>query len=188
MAIKSLLSAEKVPLFAPFTGAESLRNPVDRYIFHYRASYNQEVEVFIQGPSIRSATARSRCSTRTMPTARRCSRPPKRPCGSGASCRRLRECTRGTFEDVYQALEKLRPRNPMPWSWRAPTAPARNSSRAGSGSTSSAEEKGHGPRVHERLPCGAREVGGAPRQVRRRRRDHPRWSLPSARAETTIPR
>jgi ABC-type branched-subunit amino acid transport system substrate-binding protein len=49
LAIKSLLSAEKVPLFAPFTGAESLRNPVDRYIFHYRASYNQEVEVFIQG-------------------------------------------------------------------------------------------------------------------------------------------
>jgi branched-chain amino acid transport system substrate-binding protein len=49
LAIKPILDEQKVPLFAPFTGAESLRNPVDRYLFHYRASYNQETEAFIQG-------------------------------------------------------------------------------------------------------------------------------------------
>jgi ABC-type branched-subunit amino acid transport system substrate-binding protein len=49
MAIKPILAAEKVPLFAPFTGAESLRNPVIKHILNYRASYNQEVEAFIHG-------------------------------------------------------------------------------------------------------------------------------------------
>jgi branched-chain amino acid transport system substrate-binding protein len=49
LAIKPILDEHKVPLFAPFTGAESLRHPVDRYLFHYRASYNQEAETFIQG-------------------------------------------------------------------------------------------------------------------------------------------
>ncbi len=49
LAIKPILDEQKVPLFAPFTGAESLRMPVDRYIFHYRASYNQETEAFVQG-------------------------------------------------------------------------------------------------------------------------------------------
>lgn len=49
MAIRDILRSEKVPLFAPFTGAESLRNPVDRYLLHYRASYNQETEVFVKG-------------------------------------------------------------------------------------------------------------------------------------------
>ena len=49
LAIRDLLKAEKVPLFAPFTGAESLRKPVDRYLLHYRASYNQETEVFVRG-------------------------------------------------------------------------------------------------------------------------------------------
>ena len=49
MAIKPILAAEKAPLFAPFTGAESLRNPVIKYILNYRASYNQEVEAFIHG-------------------------------------------------------------------------------------------------------------------------------------------
>ena len=49
VAIKPLLINEKVPLFAPFTGAESLRSPVTRYLLHYRASYNQEVESFVEG-------------------------------------------------------------------------------------------------------------------------------------------
>jgi ABC-type branched-subunit amino acid transport system substrate-binding protein len=49
LAIKPVLAAENVPLFAPFTGAESLRNPVTKQILHYRASYNQEVEAFIHG-------------------------------------------------------------------------------------------------------------------------------------------
>jgi ABC-type branched-subunit amino acid transport system substrate-binding protein len=49
LAIRDLLKSEKVFLFAPFTGAESLRKPVDRYLLHYRASYNQETEVFVKG-------------------------------------------------------------------------------------------------------------------------------------------
>jgi len=49
LAIKSILGEQRVVLFAPFTGAESLRHPVDRYLFHYRASYNQEVEAFVKG-------------------------------------------------------------------------------------------------------------------------------------------
>lgn len=49
LAIRKMLAEEKVPLFAPFTGAESLRKPVDRYLLHYRASYNQETEVFVKG-------------------------------------------------------------------------------------------------------------------------------------------
>jgi branched-chain amino acid transport system substrate-binding protein len=35
---------EKVPFFAPFTGAEILRNPVNHYIFNIRASYFDETE------------------------------------------------------------------------------------------------------------------------------------------------
>ncbi len=49
LAIKPVLEENRVPLFAPFTGAESLRKPVSRYLFHYRASYNQEIEAFIKG-------------------------------------------------------------------------------------------------------------------------------------------
>jgi len=49
LAIRDLLKTEKVFLFAPFTGAEALRKPVDRYLLHYRASYNQETEVFVKG-------------------------------------------------------------------------------------------------------------------------------------------
>jgi len=47
MAIKPIITREKAPLFAPFTGAEPLRNPVVRYIVNYRASYYQEAEEFI---------------------------------------------------------------------------------------------------------------------------------------------
>ncbi len=49
VAIKDTLEKEKVPLFFPFTGAEALRSPVSRYLFHYRASYDQETEAFVQG-------------------------------------------------------------------------------------------------------------------------------------------
>jgi branched-chain amino acid transport system substrate-binding protein len=44
MAALPIFSAEKVPFFAPFTGAESLRTPLNRYIFHIRASYFDETE------------------------------------------------------------------------------------------------------------------------------------------------
>jgi ABC-type branched-subunit amino acid transport system substrate-binding protein len=49
LEIRKMLAEQKVFLFAPFTGAESLRKPVDRYLIHYRASYNQETEVFVKG-------------------------------------------------------------------------------------------------------------------------------------------
>jgi len=49
MAIMPIVTQEKIPLFAPFTGAEPLRSPVNRYILNYRASYKQEVEEFIHG-------------------------------------------------------------------------------------------------------------------------------------------
>jgi len=49
MAIKPIVTKEKVPFFGPFTGAEPLRYPVVKYILNYRASYYQEVEEFIKG-------------------------------------------------------------------------------------------------------------------------------------------
>ena len=42
-----IFNAKKVPFVGPFTGAESLRNPVNRYIFNVRASYFQETEVIV---------------------------------------------------------------------------------------------------------------------------------------------
>lgn len=44
MAALPVFTAEKVPFFAPFTGAESLRAPLNRYVFHVRASYFDETE------------------------------------------------------------------------------------------------------------------------------------------------
>ncbi len=49
VAIMPLIAEHKVPLFAPFTGAESLRNPVVKYVINYRASYYQETEEIVKG-------------------------------------------------------------------------------------------------------------------------------------------
>ncbi len=38
----------KVPYFAPFTGAEFLRSPVIKYIFNIRASYFMETEIMVE--------------------------------------------------------------------------------------------------------------------------------------------
>jgi branched-chain amino acid transport system substrate-binding protein len=43
-AARPIFERERVPLFAPFTGAESLREPVSHYIFNVRASYYDETE------------------------------------------------------------------------------------------------------------------------------------------------
>lgn len=43
-----LLTERKVPLLGPVTGAESLRDPFNRYVFHVRAGYNDEAEKIIQ--------------------------------------------------------------------------------------------------------------------------------------------
>src|SRR6185295_5684338 len=47
-AAKPIFTAAKVPFVGPFTGAESLRNPVNRYIFNVRASYFDETEAIVQ--------------------------------------------------------------------------------------------------------------------------------------------
>lgn len=43
-AVAPIVSENKVPFFAPFTGAEFLRNPFNRYVINVRASYFQEME------------------------------------------------------------------------------------------------------------------------------------------------
>ena len=43
-----IFTAAKVPFVGPFTGAESLRQPVNRYVFNVRASYFQETEKIVE--------------------------------------------------------------------------------------------------------------------------------------------
>jgi branched-chain amino acid transport system substrate-binding protein len=43
-----ILTAAKVPLVGPFTGAEVLRTPVNRYVFNVRASYYDETEKIVE--------------------------------------------------------------------------------------------------------------------------------------------
>ena len=43
-----IFTKAKVPFFAPFTGAQSLREPFNREIFHVRASYFDETEYLVQ--------------------------------------------------------------------------------------------------------------------------------------------
>lgn len=47
-AVLPLIKAAKVPLVAPLSGAISLREPFDRYVFHIRPSYAQEVERMVE--------------------------------------------------------------------------------------------------------------------------------------------
>ncbi len=44
-----IFTKEKVPFFAPFTGAQSLREPFNRYIFNIRSSYFDETEHLVSG-------------------------------------------------------------------------------------------------------------------------------------------
>ncbi len=48
LAALPLLTAAKIPLVAPFTGAESLRTPFNKYLFHIRASYNDEAAEMVK--------------------------------------------------------------------------------------------------------------------------------------------
>ncbi len=47
-ASKPLFTAAQVPFFGPFTGAESLRSPINRYVFNVRASYFAETDKIIE--------------------------------------------------------------------------------------------------------------------------------------------
>ncbi|CAG0988612.1 Leu/Ile/Val/Thr-binding protein [Burkholderiales bacterium] len=42
-----LLNQAKLPLIAPVTGADSLRNPANRFLFHVKASYGDETEAIV---------------------------------------------------------------------------------------------------------------------------------------------
>jgi len=46
-ASKPIFTAARVPFVGPFTGAESLRTPLNRYIFNVRASYFDETEKIV---------------------------------------------------------------------------------------------------------------------------------------------
>ena len=47
-AAMPVLTEAKVPLVGPFTGAELLRTPVNRYVFNVRASYYDETEKIVE--------------------------------------------------------------------------------------------------------------------------------------------
>ncbi|MDP2168718.1 MAG: ABC transporter substrate-binding protein [Thermodesulfovibrionales bacterium] len=47
-AIMPIIDKEKIIFFGPFTGAEFLRNPVNRYIFNVRSSYFNEAEAQVE--------------------------------------------------------------------------------------------------------------------------------------------
>ncbi|MEO8740352.1 MAG: ABC transporter substrate-binding protein [Casimicrobiaceae bacterium] len=46
-AAKPIFTAARIPFVGPFTGAESLRNPLNRYVFNVRASYFDETEKIV---------------------------------------------------------------------------------------------------------------------------------------------
>jgi ABC-type branched-subunit amino acid transport system substrate-binding protein len=48
VAAMPVFTGAKVPLVGPFTGAEALRTPVNRYIFNVRASYYDETEKIVE--------------------------------------------------------------------------------------------------------------------------------------------
>ena len=43
-----LANQARVPFFAPFTGAQSLRDPRSRYVFHVRAGYDEETSAIVR--------------------------------------------------------------------------------------------------------------------------------------------
>ncbi|HSB99059.1 MAG TPA: ABC transporter substrate-binding protein [Burkholderiaceae bacterium] len=48
LAALPLVNQAKVPFFGPFTGAEALRDPFSRYVFHVRASYYDETALIVR--------------------------------------------------------------------------------------------------------------------------------------------
>jgi len=48
VAALPLATAARIPFVAPFTGAMALRQPLNRYAFHIRASYNDETELIVK--------------------------------------------------------------------------------------------------------------------------------------------
>ena len=48
LAAVPLAKKEQVPFIAPFTGAMALRDPFSKYVFHMRASYNDETALIVR--------------------------------------------------------------------------------------------------------------------------------------------
>ncbi|HTP73257.1 MAG TPA: ABC transporter substrate-binding protein [Burkholderiaceae bacterium] len=48
LAALPLVNQAKIPFFGPFTGAEALREPLSRYVFHLRASYYDETALIVK--------------------------------------------------------------------------------------------------------------------------------------------
>ncbi len=48
LAALPLVNAGAVPFFGPFTGAEALREPFSKWVFHVRASYYDETELIVR--------------------------------------------------------------------------------------------------------------------------------------------
>jgi len=48
LAVAPLAAQAQLPFFAPFTGARTLRQPLNRWVFHVRASYDDEVETMVR--------------------------------------------------------------------------------------------------------------------------------------------
>jgi ABC-type branched-subunit amino acid transport system substrate-binding protein len=48
LAALPLVNEAKIPFFGPFTGAEALRDPFSRYVFHLRGSYYDETALIVK--------------------------------------------------------------------------------------------------------------------------------------------
>ncbi|OYT87136.1 MAG: ABC transporter permease [Burkholderiales bacterium PBB6] len=48
LAALPLVKEAKIPFFGPFTGAMALRDPFNRYVFHVRASYDDETALIVK--------------------------------------------------------------------------------------------------------------------------------------------
>ena len=69
LAALPLVIETGLPFFGPFTGAEALRDPFHKTVFHLRASYHDEAALIVkQLTSL--GLKKSPCSTKTTPTAR----------------------------------------------------------------------------------------------------------------------
>ncbi len=70
-----VVNQAKVPLVGMFTGAEILRDPLSRYVFHVRASYYDETDKIVE-QVVSTGGARSPSSTRPTATAKPGARAP----------------------------------------------------------------------------------------------------------------
>ncbi len=90
LAALPLATAAKVPWIAPFTGAEALRTPFNRYAFHVRASYFDETAEIVKQLTSR----RHEADRRLLPERRlRQGRPRRRDAGAEAARRSSRSAS-----------------------------------------------------------------------------------------------